>query len=95
MRDQPGQPGNVSLRAEDDVVAESAIESRAHADGGAGTRNVAQSDDDMTSTIAADILIERLVDWGVDTVIEAFMHGQPNRMTIASTLFRDKVSTLT
>jgi pyruvate dehydrogenase (quinone)/pyruvate oxidase len=27
--------------------------------------------------------------------VEAFMHGQPNRTTIASTLFRDKISQLT
>jgi pyruvate dehydrogenase (quinone)/pyruvate oxidase len=27
--------------------------------------------------------------------VEAFMHGQPNRATIASTLFRDKISQLT
>jgi hypothetical protein len=51
--------------------------------------------------IATDLLIERLANWGVDTVFGLPGDGRwwstttaPHRATIASTLFRDKLDQL-
>jgi hypothetical protein len=49
--------------------------------------------------IASELLVERLVDWGVDTeqakgFAQAWLRGQPRKATIASTLFRDKLDQL-
>jgi len=42
--------------------------------------------------IASELLIERLADWGVDTVFGLpFLKGQPRKAAIATTLFKDKI----
>ena len=44
--------------------------------------------------IAAESLVERLADWGVDTIF-GLPGGQPHKVAIATTLFKDKIQQFT